>query len=104
METLRWVMVDINVYLKVLADRPKKLNADEVGYQRAPAGSAIRCNNCIHFFRRAVDNFTVCEIFRDEETDTYGVRPDWRCQFQTVDLNVYPLLEETNFDESLAEA
>jgi hypothetical protein len=35
----------------------------------------------------------VCEIMRSPEVDEYGVRPDWRCRFQTVDGDSHPLLE-----------
>lgn len=100
-------MVDLDTYLEVIADRPKKLNAQQVGYERAPNGSAFRCSGCLHYFRRAIDNFAVCEIFRDDETDRNGVQPDWRCRFWTVDLDVYPLQPEDEMppsEESLSEA
>lgn len=87
-------MVSLEQYDQLVADRPIKYSPEEVGYQAAPEGSAIRCAGCFHFYQRATDHFGVCEIMRSEETDTEGVRPDWRCQFQTVDGEVHPLLEE----------
>lgn len=88
------IMVTIKEYRKVIEDRPYKLNAEQVEYGPAPEGSVFRCNSCIHFFRRSTDSFSVCEIFRDQETDANGVRPDFRCAFWTVDGDVHPLLEE----------
>jgi hypothetical protein len=87
-------MVTLDEYREIVADRPEKFSAEEVGYEEAPEGSALRCAACLHYFRRAIDGFTTCEIFRSEETDTEGVKPDWRCRFYTVDGQVFPLLEE----------
>ena len=95
-------MADLSDYLKVLEDRPWKMNAEDVEYGPAPEGSYMRCANCIHYFGRRIDGFTTCEIFRDLETDTNGVRPDFRCKFYTIDGDVHPLLEEppsTEHDE-----
>ena len=86
-------MVTLEDYREILDDRPVKFTAEEVGYQPAPEGSAMRCASCLHFYRRAIDGFSVCEIFRDEQTDRDGVLPDWRCRFWTVDSEVHPLLE-----------
>lgn len=86
-------MVSLEKYFDVLDDRPYKFTAKQVGYKEAPEGSQMRCASCLHFFRRAIDDFSVCEIFRDEETDADGVKPHWRCGFWTVDGQVHPLLE-----------
>lgn len=82
-----------------LDDRPKKLSAEEVGYQPAPEGSAMRCGACHHFYRRATDSFSVCELFRSEETDKDGVDPSYRCHFYSTDGMVYPFTEEGGTDE-----
>lgn len=81
-------------YEQLIADRPEKFTADEVNYREAPEGSSIACHACVHFYRRAVDGLSVCEIFRDEETDKAGVQPNYRCDFQTADGDVFPLLDE----------
>jgi hypothetical protein len=80
-------------YEALVEDRPVKFTPEEVGYQPAPQGSAIRCANCFHYWRRSIDGMAVCEIMRSPEVDEYGVRPDWRCRFQTVDGDSHPLLE-----------
>ena len=87
-------MLTLAEYETIVADRPRKATAEEVEYRVAEAGSPYRCSGCHHYYRRATDGFAVCEIFRSEETDEMGVKPDWRCRFQTVDGDVFPLLEE----------
>ena len=86
--------VSKEAYEQLISDRPEKFGREEVNYREAPVGSSIACHACVHYFRRAVDGFSTCEIFRDEETDKTGVLPDWRCDFQTADGMVFPLLEE----------
>lgn len=80
--------------LELYDERPKKFSAEQVGYEVAPEGSAMRCASCLHYYRRATDGFAVCEIFRSEETDEDGVKPDWRCKFWSSDPGQVPLLEE----------
>jgi hypothetical protein len=87
-------VVTLAQYLAILDDRPRKFNAKQVDYGPAPQGSVMRCAACFHYFRRAVDGFTTCEIFRDDQTDAGGVRPDYRCGFWTVDGDVHPFVEE----------
>lgn len=87
-------MVTMKRYLEVMSDRPEKLSADDVEYGPAPEGSAMRCSACLHYFRRAIDGFTTCELFRNRETDANGVRPDFRCGFYTLDGQVFPLQED----------
>ena len=91
----------IDRYLEIISDRPVKMDAKEVDYTLAPEGSVLRCNNCVHFFRRSIDGFSVCEIFRSEESDREGVNPAGRCKFFTSDTQVFPLLpeEESQPDE-----
>jgi hypothetical protein len=81
-------------YDDLVATRPYKFTPEEVGYEEAPEGSAIRCAACLHYFRRAIDGLATCEIMRSDETDSEGVRPDWRCLWQNVDGDVFPLQEE----------
>jgi hypothetical protein len=83
----------LNDYLELIEDRPRKFTPAEVGYVEAPEGSAITCNGCLHYYRRGIDGHSTCEIMRDERTDREGVRPDWRCRFQTVDGSSWPLVD-----------
>ena len=84
---------------RLLDDRPAKFNGDEVGYEAAPEGSAIRCASCHHLYRRATDGFGVCELFRDEQTDQEGINPGFRCAFWSSDGAVRPLLPEPEPEE-----
>jgi hypothetical protein len=87
-------MVTVEEVEAVLADRPYKLSAKDVGYQVAPEGSAMRCAACHHLYRRATDGFGVCELFRDDATDAEGIDPGFRCYFWSADGTVRPLIEE----------
>lgn len=79
-------------YLRLMEDRPKKFDANQVGYRRAELTEDTECQHCIHFYRRQVDKFSVCEIFRDEDTDRHGIDPRWVCDFFTPDGEEFPLL------------
>lgn len=92
-------MVTIEKVEDVLEDRPYKLSAKDVGYQAAPEGSAMRCGSCHHMYRRTTDGFSVCEIFRDIETDANGIDPAFRCLFWSADGTVRPLTEEIPQDD-----
>jgi hypothetical protein len=96
-------MVTLEDYQAVLDDRPFKFTAKQVGYNKAPEGSGMTCSGCLHYYRRAIDGFSVCEIFRSDETDQEGVRPDWRCGFWTLDAQVHPLLEPEDHPGKTAE-
>jgi hypothetical protein len=87
-------MITLDQYRDMIADRPDKFTPEEVGYDEAPEGSAMRCGVCRNYYRRATDNFAVCQVMRSDETDIDGVLPWWRCQFFTVDDDVFPLYEE----------
>jgi hypothetical protein len=78
----------------IMADRPFKLRPEQVGYRDAPSGSAMRCAACLHLYVRAIDGHRVCELIRDDEIDLEGIRPDYRCDWFTVDGDVYPLAPE----------
>ncbi len=86
-------------YQNILDDRPEKFDEEQVGYGPAPEGSAMRCAACLHYFRRAIDGFAVCEIFRSEKADAEGVLPDWRCVFYTINGTVHPLYPEDEEDD-----
>jgi len=86
--------LNLDDYHSLINNRPIKADAEEVDYEPAPEGSAMRCASCIHLYRRATDGFGVCEIFRDEQTDEEGIDPAYRCKFWSVDGEVMPLLEE----------
>ena len=81
-------------YDEMMADRPEKFSAEEVGYRKAPRGSEYRCENCLHFYSRQVDGFGVCEIFRSPQTDISGVDPKWLCDWWTKDGEDHPLVRK----------
>ncbi len=74
----------------VLSDRPFKFKAEQVHYRPAPNGSVLRCGSCVNLYRRAIDNFSVCQIMRSEETDADGVQPNFTCDWWSIDNEVYP--------------
>lgn len=78
----------------LMDDRPEKFSPEEVNYQEAPQGSAMRCAACFHMYRRATDNHTVCELIRSEEIDEEGINPAWRCTWFSADGDVAPLSSE----------
>ncbi len=96
-------MKTLSEYLELLNDRPVKFTESDVNYLPAPEGSELRCAGCRHYFRRAIDGFTTCEIFRSERTDREGVLPDWRCSFFNVDGSVFHLLDKESEEETDSE-
>jgi hypothetical protein len=76
----------------LMADGPLRFKPEEVVYEEAPEGSAIRCAACLHYFHRAIDGLGMCEVV--EEPGDEGILAGWRCQFQTLDDDVFPLMEE----------
>jgi hypothetical protein len=80
----------------LILDRPRKFSADEVAYRPALAGSAMRCGACINLYRRATDNFSVCQIMRSEETDDEGVAPNFTCDWWSLDNQVFPRQVDPN--------
>jgi hypothetical protein len=83
--------IDQHDYDELMADRPRKFTADEVGYRKAPRGSEYRCGNCFHFYARQIDGRTVCEIFRSPETDEDGVDPRYFCTWWNSNGIDHPL-------------
>jgi hypothetical protein len=81
-------------YIKMMSTSPERFEPDEVNYQEAPDGSAIRCCSCIRYLHRAIDGYGICEVVDVPEGDeAVGIRPDYRCSFQSVDGTSFPLLE-----------
>lgn len=83
---------DLDDYTKLLADRPAKFDESEVDY-RESAGRE-KCGRCLHLYLRQLDQFHVCEIFRNDEVDNNGIDPNYVCDFFTRDGEVFPLLQE----------
>lgn len=84
-------LASLDQYHELMLDRPHKLTDEEVGY--GPAEGSEICARCLHFYYRAVDGLSTCEIFRSDETDEEGVRPTWKCSFFTTDGEEFPLLK-----------
>lgn len=85
-------MISKKEYEEILEDRPDKFAPDEVDFRRA-TGKEPRCDECLHYFRRAVDGHAVCEIMRPL-TVTEMVLPEMTCDYQTPDGESFPLLHE----------
>ncbi len=80
-------------YDALLEERPRKFDAEQVGYERS-TNDEEKCANCVHLYSRVVDKFHTCELFRNAETDRVGVMPNWKCSFFTRDGETFPLLDE----------
>lgn len=82
-------------YTKMIADRPPKFSADQVGYRKATSEEANdwkECEDCQHFYRSDAAERNVCEIFRpdgDENVDRHFV-----CDWFTDDGVRFPLRRE----------
>jgi hypothetical protein len=70
----------LEIYLDVMADRPKKLSAEEADYKDAE--DEHFCCSCIHWFNSPVRQESTCEIVRPENED---VPPNYTCKFWTHD-------------------
>ena len=78
-------------YEALLADRPRKFNAEQVGFQPESDSSEVCCS-CMHYFVNPCRETKVCEIVRlDNEIE---IPPLAKCQFWTADGFDHPLLEE----------
>ena len=84
--------ISFDLYDRLIADRPFKFAPDDVGYVKAEGD--YRCQGCVHFYTREVDDWHTCEILRDVKTDDdeHSIQPDWRCDFWT-DGEKYPYLD-----------
>lgn len=87
---------------ELMLERCRKLSPEDVQYEQAPEGSAFRCSSCSHGYSRHSDGFPICELIRSEEIDIDGIRPDFRCNWWSVDNDIYPLTEETPIEGSPA--
>lgn len=85
--------ISFSTYDRLVSDRPFKFEPEEVNY-REGAGEEL-CKRCVHFFSRAVDGWTVCEILRDVKTDDEEdqIKANWVCDFWTSNNKDYPLYE-----------
>lgn len=81
-----------SLYDRVIADRPFKLNVEEVNYREAEGPE--QCKNCVHLFERAVDQFRTCEIFRPD--DESSIEMEYTCSFHTTDNETFPLLKDND--------
>ena len=75
-------------YEEIMDDRPRKLALSDVEYR--PAQDRYRCDACLHFFERHIDNYATCEIFRP--ADESSILPEYVCNFFTPDGTNFPLL------------
>jgi hypothetical protein len=90
-------LVTIDAYNRLVANRPYKFSGDEVNYRKADTDHT--CENCLHLYKRAWDGYGVCEILRDGEGENEEpIKPDWVCDFNTVDGESFPLLESDDKD------
>lgn len=84
-------LVTLDAYKRLVANRPYKFSADEVGYRKSTGSE--ECANCFHLYKREWDKYGVCEIFRDGEGDKEEpIKDDWVCSFHTIDGEEFPLL------------
>ena len=84
-------MIDMELYQRLLENRPFKFGAEDVGYQK---GEEHHCDGCIHFFTRKVDGFHVCEIFRPGEEEEESIIANYRCDWWTDDGENFPYIKE----------
>ena len=80
--------VSKDLYDRIIADRPFKLNAEEVNYRKSE-GEEL-CESCNHFFLRNIDNHATCEIFRPANDEP--VEFNYVCDFFSTDGEEFPLL------------
>jgi tRNA U54 and U55 pseudouridine synthase Pus10 len=71
--------VSKELYLRLLEDRPFKLNEEESNYRKSDTKE--ECGNCSHFFERVVDEFHTCEVVR--KLDDSSIEGDYVCNFWT---------------------
>lgn len=86
------MVASFELYKRILENRPLKLTPEEAEY--GPGEGQEVCKNCMHFFIRKVDGFTVCEVVRPEDEETEAIQPNYKCRFMTDDGENYPLLED----------
>lgn len=88
-------LVTLDAYERLMQNRPLKFSADEVDYREAK--DEENCANCLHLYKRQLDGYAVCEIFRDGEGENEEpIKDDWVCSFHTQDGETFPLLKSTD--------
>lgn len=90
-------MVSKDMYDRIMADRPFKLNEEEVEYRDSTGEE--HCKDCLHFYTREVDQHHTCEIFRPKDDES--VEPDYVCDFFTTNGDDFPLITSTDKTYSL---
>jgi len=83
---------DKDTYDRMIENRPFKFNSEESEY--APSKGKERCDSCLHYFVRKLDEFVVCEVVRPTEDGEESIIPNYKCKFFTPDGENYPLLED----------
>jgi hypothetical protein len=78
-------------YRTLVADRPPKFNAKQVGYEEHASGKH-KCHGCFHLYKTfTTPERVVCEVFRpDNDVD---VNPEGWCRFWSKDGKSLPDLE-----------
>lgn len=79
-------IVSKELYDRLMENRPFKLSASEVNYGESDSDN--RCDNCVHFYTRVVDDFHTCEIFRPSDDET--VEPSYVCDYWNDGTNSEP--------------
>lgn len=88
-------------YEKMLADRPEKFTAEQVGYRKADEVGK-QCGQCIHLYKEVVgDQRTVCEILRLDPEDS--INPEFVCMFTSRDGVEYPYVKKDSNQEPARE-
>lgn len=90
-------MVTFEQYQQVVADRPKKFTAEEVGFEPASSG-AERCQGCWHWYQGPKAGRQICEIFVGQGEERQ-VNPEAVCKFWTADGAAFALLEQEKPEE-----
>ena len=84
-------LVTLEEYDLLMADRPMKFSASQVGYSPKPKYKQV-CDDCISFFRGKAARKNTCEIFRPDNEET--VQPMGWCRFWSNNYRDFPLLDK----------
>ena len=83
--------VTFEAYERLRNDRFFKYDEEQVNYRESEGPE--RCGGCVHFFKRVLDGFGVCEVFRPTTAEE-SVLENFVCDFQTKDGEDFPLLDD----------
>lgn len=75
-------------YEELMNMAPMKFDAKASSYHKAK-GNEPRCDECLHWFEREVDQYHVCEIVRPVPEEE--IMAEWTCKFYTADGKKFPL-------------